>query len=245
MIRIIKIAFYPIILSFFCSCEKVIFPEPEELQQVKITYDYFSAITVCNIFNIELKTDSVYTVVIESYEPYIDNISCTMDSGKIEFRDENRWVWLPDYPRPKLHITFPALDDRIQIDAPVSMRTQDTLQLEKLNIVSLGKTGEFYLNVDVSSFQLTTGSDNYGFYKIGGAAAYSRLWPRGSSILDASELLAEDCYVYNNSMGDCWVNVSGRLEVRLNAMGNLYYSGNPTEILLLEESGTGRLKRDP
>ncbi|MEX2370353.1 MAG: DUF2807 domain-containing protein, partial [Bacteroidales bacterium] len=73
-------------------------------------------------------------------------------------------------------------------------------------------------------------------------AGYAHYWPRGSSIADGSELETVNCYVYNNSIGDCSVNVCGKLEVRMNTLGNVIYYGDPQEVVILEESGGGELR---
>ena len=88
---------------------------------------------------------------------------------------------------------------------------------------------------------MVTGSDKFGYYFFRGNANSTRFWPRGNSQVDASELFSQNCYVYNNSIGDCYVNVSQKLEARLNTIGNVIYSGNPKEIVIIEESGSGKV----
>jgi len=223
------------------SCEKIIFHDSGDLLKDKITYDSFSKIMISSVFDVELFTDTVYSVEVEAFEAYIDYIHQTLDSGCVEIVDKNKLTWLPDYPRPTLKISFPKLDDHLHIMAPVKLITKDTLELPVLRIISLGKVGDIDINIHAVNFQLTTGSDNYGYYIIKGKTENSRIWLRGSSIVDAYELNTNYTYVYNNSVGDCWVDVNNKLIARLNTLGSVYYQGNPDEIEIIEESGEGKL----
>lgn len=230
-----------IILLTQVSCEKIIMsnegPESERLEK----YDYFSKLTFNDIFEAELKTDTAFSVRLISPEKYIDNIIITLDSGEISFSDENFARWMPDYPRPKVIISFQNLDNQILVNAPVKLTSIDTLKTKQLRLFLLGKTGEYDLTINVKYFHMVTGSDNFGHYYFRGFAKTSALWPRGSCQIDASGLSTEECRVYNNSIDDCYVNVSKKIQARLNTAGNVYYSGNPQEIEIIEVSGSGRL----
>ncbi len=235
------VLFLSFLFLTFYSCEKIIFPDEGEVFEKAENFEYFSKITIYDIFEVELKTDTVFSVRFLSPEKYIENIVIREDSGLLEFYDENFARWLPDYPRPKVIISFPRLDDQILFRSPVKLTNYDTLKLNKLKLILLGKTGEYDLLIDVDYFQMVTGSDNFGYYYFRGNAKSAKLWPRGSSQVNASGLNCRDCNIYNNSIGDCFVNVSHKLEARLNTAGNIIYSGNPEEIKILEQSGSGRL----
>jgi hypothetical protein len=236
--RIILLLFGSIFLLI--SCEKIIFSGEGEVTVKSEKYEQFSMIEINDIFNVELKSDSSFGLDIVTEFSYLEKISVSLDSGILRLSDNNRYKWLPDYPRPTIIISFPYLDGMLILNSPVNLFTLDTLVLPALKIQSLGKAGEFDLIIDVDMFQLATGSDNAAAYIIKGKAVHSRIWPRGSSVIDASELYIDSAYVYNNSIGDCSVSVNNSLEVRLNALGNIYYYGNP-QINIIEESGSGKL----
>lgn len=238
---LVKAGFLFALILIVLSCEKLLFTNEGKAVVKTETYIYFSKLTFHDIFEIELKTDSVFSVRLTSNEKFIVNISIVYDSGEIVFHDHNFAKSMPDYPRAKLLISMPSLDDKIFSRAPIKLTNTDTLKLEKLTLVLLGKTGEFDLTMDVKRFSMNNGSDNFDNYIFKGKADYAYIWPRGSSHVDASGLVCRDCNVYNNSIGDCYVNVTHKLEARLNTIGNIIYSGNPEEIVVTEESGSGRL----
>ncbi|MCF8226350.1 MAG: DUF2807 domain-containing protein [Bacteroidales bacterium] len=223
------------------SCEKIIFSDNGELVRLETEFESFSQISFYDIFDVEIAVDTVFSVSVETDEEFLDQISVTLDSGNLILNDHNVLKILTDYPRPFVRITLPYLNDHILLKAPVRITSSDTLRIPKLRIVSLGKAADIDLCIDTDHFQITTGSDNFGFYRVRGYSDNSRLWPRGSSIFDASELETKNCYVFNNSIGDCTVNVRGTLEAGLDRAGNIYYYGRPEEIVILEESGTGKL----
>ena len=230
-----------VIILVFSGCEKVIFSGEGEVVVLQEEFDSFSKITFYDIFAVELRSDSIFSVELETRERYMDRLSLSIDSGNLVLHDHNQMKWLSDYTRPVVRISFPELTDQILLRSPVEMTTMDTLHVPYLNIVTLGKTATMNMVVDTEQFQFTTGSDNSGYYSFRGKTGYSKLWARGSSIIDASGLDAIHCNIYNNSIGDCTVSVTEKLEARLNTMGNVNYYGNPQEIQLLEESGSGRL----
>lgn len=223
------------------SCEKLIYiNEGKETEKVE-TYDYFSQLTFNDIFEVVLKTDKDFSVRLSSPEKFIENISIRENSGELVFSDKNFSRWLPDYPRPKVVISFPRLDKLILTRSSVKLSCSDTLKLRKLELILLGETGEYDLTMNVDSFIMTTSSDNIGYYVFKGIAGQTDIWLRGSSQVEASGLKSMYCKVYNNSVGDCYINVSNKIEVRLNSIGNVVYSGNPKEIIIIEQSSSGRL----
>lgn len=230
-----------IFIFIFSGCEKFIFSGAGEVVILEEEFDSFSKISFYDIFAVELQSDTVFSIEIETRERYLDKILFSIDSGNLVLHDHNQVKWLSDYSWPIVRISFPELTGQIFLESPVVMTTKDTLHVPSLNILSLGKTGDLNMAIDTDRFQFATGSDNSGYYRFSGRTAYSKLWPRGSSIIDASGLETDHCYIYNNSIGDCAVRVNTKLEARLNTMGNVYYYGNPIELLLIEESGSGRL----
>jgi Putative auto-transporter adhesin, head GIN domain len=234
-----------LLLFLQSSCEKILFSDTGKLSSATYQYDEFTRISVYDIFDIEIDNDSVFSVKLTTPENLLPNISFNLDStGNLSIYDNNQHKWLPEYPRPKLKIVFPSLDDYMLIKAPVKITSTDTIRLNKLRFVFLGKTGEFNIKMNTPYFQMETGSDNFAKYVFGGVAHYANIWARGSSIVDASHLQSDSCYVYNNSIGDCRVTASKKLTVRLNTLGNIYYTGNPDEIVIQEERGEGRLIKE-
>ena len=223
------------------SCEKLVLSGEGALITVTEQYDAFTNLEVYDIFDIRLRSDSIFSISLKVHEKYLDRIALEFDSGKVALYDRNPEKWLATYPWPVVEITFPRLEGQLTLHSPAWISTPDTLSIPRLNLLSLGKTGDFNIVMDTDLFQYATGSDNSGFYTFSGRAESAHFWPRGSSQIDASMLITKRCNVYNNSIGNCSVYVEERLEARLNTLGNVIYYGDPAEVVLVEESGEGKL----
>jgi hypothetical protein len=240
-LRFLKLSIFILSTLTLNSCEKILYLNEGQAVEKVQAYDYFSKISFYDIFDVELKTDSIFSVKLVSPKKFIENIIIREDSGELVFYDENFARWLPDYPRPKLIISFPRLDDELFAQSPVKLTNYDTLRIDKLNLVFLGRTGETDIIMDVNNFKMVNSSDDVGYYYFRGKANSANIWPRGGSQVDASGLVTNYCIVYNNSIGDCYVNVLHKIQARLNTAGNVIYSGHPQEIIITEQSGSGRL----
>ena len=226
-------------LLFFSSCEKIILNDPGTFITKTVTTESFRDIVIYDIFDIVLKSDSVYSLQLQGYSDYIDNISLLNDSGTLKISDNNKYSWLPDYPRMKVIISFPAIN-MITLESPSHITNVDTLKLKSFFLVSSGKTAEVYLILDVDYCAINTGSDDFGYFELKGKAKSCYYYQQGSSIIESRDLVVENCKAYNNSIGDTYLYVTSRLEAHLGSKGNIYYLGSPGEIIS-ESNSSGKL----
>ena len=236
------ILIYGLTLMLFTACEKILLNNPGKQITVNKLIIPFSEIAFYDIFDVEIKSDSIYSLRFSGYSEYLDNISFISDSGVLKIRDKNNYKWLADYPRTKITIGFPKIN-RIWLEAPSHLVSIDTLKLELFDLVSRGKTAEIDLTLDVNKLVLWTGSLDFGYYNLRGKAKSCYLWHQGNSIVDARELVSTNCEVHNFSIGNSFINVITKLKVHLYSAGNIYYRGDPEEIDIAEQSNKGRLIR--
>lgn len=229
-------------LMLFSACEKIILNNPGKQVSVSKLITPFSEIAIYDIFDIEIKSDSIYSLRLTGYSDYLENISFTIDSGILKISDNNNYKWLADYPRTKIAIGFPKIGT-FWVEAPVHLISLDTLKLDRFELVSRGKTAEIDLTLDVNSLVLWTGSLDFGYYVLKGKAKSSFIWHQGNSIVDAKELESNNCEVYNFSIGNSFVNAITKLKVHLYSSGNIFYRGDPGEINIAEQSNKGKLIR--
>jgi hypothetical protein len=227
-------------LMLLSACEKILLNRYGKEININKLITPFSEIAIYDIFDIELKSDSLYSLQLFGYSEYLENISVIVDSGILRIRDRNNYKWLADYPRTKITIGFPKIDT-FSLHAPVHLVSSDTLKLEKFVLVSLGRTAEINLTLDVDYLELGTSSFDFGYYIFKGKAKSCFLWQQGSSIVDARELVSKSCFVFNYSVGNTFVNVLDKLEVHLYSLGNIFYLGNPETTS--EQNNKGKLLR--
>ncbi len=234
------------IALFFTGCEKNIFFRNEPVVTEKIILDRFEGISINSIFDIELRNDTVYSVVLTGRQNILDNITVKTEDFTLELTDENNYRWMPDYPFVKLLITIPdARDINININSPSFIYSTDTLHTSRLTIISGTQLIRTDLLVNSSHISLWTTSDDYGHYTFSGNTETSDMRLYGSSQLWADKLESGSVNIRNYSIGDCHVNVTGTLRVWLGHYGNVYYSGSPDEVIIELKRSTGRLIEIP
>lgn len=224
------------------SCENSLLRGDDTFYTLDIETVPFDTITVKDIFNIELMTGSRYSIRLEGNERSVGRIKAEIGENTLSLEDNNLFRWLPDYKEVRLTISFPSLR-RLNLLAPATLFSADTLYLEDFSVYALGRTGIADLMVKANNIRFITEMENFGQYTLRGYSRYADLWHRGSSRLDASDLVTEYLWITNNSMADCYVNARRRLTVVINHYGNVHYKGNPDELIINEMSSRGRLFR--
>ena len=230
-----------LLLAFILTaCERGIFFSDDEPAFRILKTMPFREISVNGIFEIELKNDTDFSVIIESASKVIENISCNVSGDTLIISDLNSFRWLPDYPRPKLLISFPDLET-IRLNSPARMISSDTIILNHLSIITSGHLSEIDLILKTSYLNFATSWNDYGYHIFRGFTDYAQFRIYGSAQLDARELLVNSALVSNESIADAYVNVTGLLRVRLFHYGNVYYSGDPENIIIESMNSRGRL----
>lgn len=238
--NIIIISALTLVFLLGTGCEKSIFFSSEQKVSKKIFLDPFGEMEVNDIFAIELRNDSVFSVELTGGKNLVDNISFSISENRLELKDNNSLKWLPDYPGVRLTVSLPDINV-ITLNAPARIFSADTLNVSSLSVISLRLLTETDLTVKASHIHLRTQTTDFGHYTFKGKSESSDLVIFGSAQLHAVELETSDARVRNYSTGDCYVHASNLLRVRLEHYGNIYYRGSPGEIIIERMNSRGRL----
>jgi hypothetical protein len=226
-------------LSLLSCAESEFFnPEPDVTEKIQV--DPFGEITVNGIFNIELRNDSLFSVTMTGKMSILDNISINVHGNSLVLDDMNRRRWLPDYPRVSLVISFPDVA-LLWLNAPVTLYSTDTLRVRNLDIVSAGQFAGVDLTLTATAVSLRTSGNDFSFFTLRGYAERSYIRIYGSAQVDAGGLATGETQVRNYSIGHAWVNAENRLRVWLEHYGNVYYRGDPDEVIIESMRSEGRL----
>jgi hypothetical protein len=228
-----------IALLLLSACEKIFFKDDKIIHRDILT-GQFRKIVINSIFDIELKNDSLHSITVIGNSNIIENISIDLHDGALIIADRNSFQCLPDYPKPKLLITFPDLDT-LKLNSPVSLISSDTIRVNRLSIISTGNIAEIDLTLSASWLSFSTSWNDFGYHKFRGMADDAEFYFYGSAQLDASELLVCRALVNNESIADAYVNVTELLRVRLWHYGNIYYVNSPDSIFIEIMNSKGRL----
>ena len=224
------------------SCDKTIFFSVDQDHTLYIKTEEFDTLVIYDVFNIELRSDSVYSIRLEGGEKQVKNISLRTDNNSVYLKDNNSFKWLPDYPGVRVTISFPAIGKMV-LQSPSTITSYDTLHLGNLSLYSLGHTAIIDITINAHSIRFTTDGNNFGHYTFRGYSRHADLWQRGSSKLFAEDMETEFMKITNNSIADSYVHANRQLVAVINHYGNVYYRGNPDEIIIEEMSSRGNLYR--
>ena len=201
--------------------------------------DAFKQIELSGYYNVYLKSDTINQIEIEAGENQVPNIETSVNDSVLTINDLNACGFLKGYAEKNIYISFNSLSE-IVIHDGVKLYSIDTLRFDVFQIQFLSDICYCDLTVDCNQlfFLFSYGS---GDYILRGKTNYLYLNTEFLSFVNANELETSSCYVFNKSMGDCFVNTNGQLKVFIKDSGNIYYSGSPSEIIIEEKTGTGNL----
>lgn len=224
----------------FTSCEKTGVTKSESDISKKIILNPFGEIVVNDIFEIELRNDTAFTVEVTGKESIVEKLSFDIDNDTLYLTDDNSLKWLPDYQPVKVIVSFPDISGII-LRSPSEIYSEDTLRITSLSLISAGGFFEGDLTVDAFSISLVTSTDDFGHFTLRGKAENSDLKFFGSVTVDAGELKAKNAIIRNYSIGHCNVFAEETLAVWLGHTGNIYYQGSPEQITIQSMNSSGRL----
>ena len=226
------------VLFFSCGKKDCLSSSGEQKSEIR-SLETFRKIDIYNYFNVYLKSDTVNKVEIEAGEKLISNIETSIVDSVLTIRDLNACGFMKGYDKKNLYISVDTLSEVI-INDGINLYSSDTLKFPSLNVLFLSDIGYCDLTFDCNNvnFQVWYGS---GDYILRGKTNSMYFAIHTLAFGYAEELETKSCYAFNGSMGNCYVNVSGQLRALIKDEGNIYYKGNPTEVIVEEHSGTGKL----
>ena len=232
----------PLLLLLFCqtSCNKAFLDAGDTITKEIRIDSTFSSINIENIFDITLVNDTVNKVLVTCGENLQSFVSIEARGGILHFDHSIKQKWSRSYEKIKLevHLTF---GHTINIHEPISLKTKGIFTCNNFTIVDWGKVSEVDVNLDVNFCGIYMSSDNFGYYKVKGKAQASEIWGYGSAYVVADSLVTQNCHVLQRGIAEVKVNVTGQLSVSLEFTGDVYYTGNPTEVIIEKQTSTGRL----
>lgn len=234
------------ILALLSSCKKVPLSVGKTVVQQRELAS-FSHLTVNDDINVALvRSDSCF-IEITAGENIIGNITTEVRNDTLIIRNENEIGWIRTYDyridailhfRDISSLTYRScgeLHTRNQFNA------EDTPYLIYID----GGSGDIFMDFNrCSNLKVNY---NYGTSQLnltGNGNRFLDIYKRSYGLIHAENLVADSVSITNAGTGDCWINASRHLHSRIYHLGNIYYKGEPADII--EEYGEeakGRLIR--
>jgi hypothetical protein len=238
---------YPIILwlvlfVLLCfSCNDGLFDSGTTItREIKIN-EGFTRIDIEDIFDILLVQDTINTARVTCGKNLQSYVSIDVKDSILTLTQHTKFNWSRKYERIKLELHLIKIAE-VNIRKPISLKTIGMLKGNTFKLMDWDQVSEVDLSLDYQSVGVYMVSDNFGRFRLKGncSSAYFEGW--GSCQVKADSLIISNyCFVKHRGMGDVYVNVNGQLGVSLEFTGNVYYTGNPAQISIVQQTSTGRL----
>lgn len=203
------------------------------------TSDNFNTLSVKGDVNVVLTPSDTAFLKVETGLHLMDNIKTEIKDSTLYIKNDTKCNWLRSYDIPvKVYIGIKNLQ-YILFKSNGTMTSSDTLRMPTLNINVWDGSGSINLkmnskatfiamNIGAVDITLSGKSEQLYFYN----ASYGPIY--------ANNLNTNYCYLTNRGFNDCYVHCNGELDVRVESIGNVYYSGNPQPVKY-ERTGKGKL----
>lgn len=202
--------------------------------------DPFTEIELNHVFEIYLIQDSSSFVEIIAGENLMDGIVSNVIDGRLLIDNNNTCNWMRGYSKiltVRIHCQNFEL---LTINGECDVFSEGIIQMDTffIDVNSGACLCDISINAKLIKLKVHAGT---GKFTIKGECKSSYVYSHGNAHVFQENLIAERLQIYNNSTGDARINVSNFLHVEFLGRGNIYYKGNPSEIIIQEQYGEGEL----
>jgi hypothetical protein len=195
----------------------------------------FKNVLLDGIYDVEIYQRDDEKLIVEGTENQISKTDIYIENDTLFIKSLNTDHWVSNYERMKLSIYVNEIN-RIKSVDPITFKTVDTLRSKYIAFYLYGDLCNAEILVNVKHLFLKNLPTAAGNFDIKGRTNSATIIPGGSAPFDAKGLSANNIRLLQYSSANAYVNVRNRLEVITRASGNVYYIGNPKDIILEQEA---------
>lgn len=217
-----------------------------DLVQKEFQLASFDRILVQQGVELILKQGAEQTVVVESGENLIIDVTAEVQNGQLIITDNNSCNIARDYNLTKAFVTTPDLSE-IRNASAQRVSSQGTLAFTNLILLSEDfttsedgyTTGDFHLQLDVDVLRLE--ANNLSNFFLSGSADYANLRIFAGDVrIEAQNLMVEDLEFFHRGTNQMFVNPQQSLVGELRGGGDVISLNRPP-VVEVTEYYTGRL----
>ncbi|PLX23422.1 MAG: hypothetical protein C0597_01060 [Marinilabiliales bacterium] len=231
---------YILLILAITSCDEALF-NAGDIETKSIEVSSFKEIYIDDIFEVYLIQDTTCNIEAKGGNNLLSDLEFTVDEEKkLTISDNNSARWSRDYNKIELYISVDTLN-YLRLNAPCNVISVNTLTTLNFKIWSITDFAEFDLTLDCENFYFVNNNTSGGIMFVQGVTANLNFWARGSFIVNAENLIADQVTVKNESMADCRVYANDYLSVEILRAGRVFYKGNPTTIEYVNDKAKEQL----
>lgn len=230
-------------MSFFCSCEKLkegkCLKSAGEIVEQNREVDNFCNIHIEGDVDLEIEWSSELEVMVEAGRNLQDAIDVYETSNTLIIENHLTCNWLRDLDTPlKVKIKTPCLREIIN-EGQGEIYSTNTINSTYFKIYSISTAGDVRLALDCDTTFIHMEASNSNVY-LDGFSSDHYVYFSGTGNLYSKDLITTNSYVNNFSIGRFEVHATDYLRAEIFSRGDIYYTGNPTELITLI-NGTGEI----
>ncbi len=202
--------------------------------------DSFNSLEINGNFKFTLKQDTVNKITIKSGENLVPFITTDVENNALIVGNKNKCRWIRSYDIPmEIELSFININ-LITINGQNDIFCTDTIRTDALFIDNVSDISTINLNIICNkfTFKVHAGSGDFTF---NGIAKNSYYYFHGIGYIFANKLKSNYCEISSRNIGACYIYTTHTIIAELCQSGNIYYSGNPTNIKILKQCAEGKL----
>jgi hypothetical protein len=231
-----RVLLYLVLATFLISCQKIFFNDDVESREISL--GSFHALQISGIYNFVLIQDSTNRLVITGRND-INSIEAIIKNDTLSINDNKKMSFNPAKNILELH--FSNLGNITCFD-PINISNKDTIRADQFIFAAICEIAEVRLVVDCNYFLIVNIPNTLGYFYLSGKANSCSFFNRYGSSMFANKLSCKNAEVYNESVGDVYVNASESIKAYIWGPGNIYYYGTPV-VSVEEKRGSGMIIR--
>lgn len=231
-----------------CNGENVpdCFQNAGEIQRIQVEVEPFSQITVFENLNLVLRQGEEQQVELESGEFLLNEISATVEEGRLIIRNENNCNFVRDYGISTVYVTAPNITE-IRSSTGQLISSDGILSYPNLALISESfnnpetETTDGSFDLEVDSERISISVNGIAYFELRGLTDNFVVFvASGDSRIEAENLIAENVDVNHRGTNDVFVNPQQRISGVIRGTGDVISLNRPPEIEV-EEIFNGRL----
>lgn len=242
-----KIA-YILIVLLFASCNSNNAPDcfknSGDIIEKEFTVAPFTKITTFKNIELIVTEALMQTVKVSTGENLIDDITVTVENGRLLLEDNNGCNLTRNYESTKVYVTTPNLTE-IRNSSQFPIRSNGILNYPDLSLISEDYSGDFYnngiFNLQVNATSISIVINNTTTNYISGTTTNLRVsHASGDGRFEGRNLIADNVSIYHRGTNDITVNPQLKLTANLLSTGNVIAVNMPP-VIEIQEQFDGRV----
>ncbi len=237
-----------LLLLLSCNSENApdCFQNAGDLVRVQVDVPDFSDITVFERLNLVLIQGEEQSVEIESGELLLNEISATVEDGRLILRNDNGCNLFREYGLSTVYVKAPDINE-VRSSTGLLISSEGVLNYPDIRLVSESfsentsetTSGSFDLQLASQNVQLL--ANGIAYFRIRGTAENLNVFiAAGDSRIEAEGLSATSVTVNHRGTNDILVNPQQRISGTIRGYGDVISVNRPEEVMV-EETFEGRL----